>query len=127
MPDRWSGQQVADLIGPIYKLLERGAYAAAEAAIAGLALWVLDCVEGQRIRPELADEAFTLLVVHLGDHGRLPPLGAETEELLLEGQHLHHWRESVGADLDLMRRLAAQILDRSAEEIERARTRPVAG
>jgi hypothetical protein len=112
VPSRATNQQVADLIGPIYKLLEKGAIGAAETSIAGLALWVVDCIEDRRLRAELADEAFTLLVVHMGDRGELP-LSNETQELLLEGQHLHHYRDSVGADLGLMRELAGRILAKS--------------
>jgi hypothetical protein len=112
MPNRIANQQVADLVGPIFKLLEQGSAQAAEVAIAGMTLWVLDCIEEQRLRPELADEAFTLLCVHLGDNEGLPPLSEEAQELILEGQHLHHWRDSVGADPDLMRGLAGQVLAR---------------
>lgn len=107
-------QQVADLIGPIYKLLEQGSVRGAEMAIAGMALWVLDCVEERRLRPELADEAFTLLSVHLGDHPKEPALCDEVQELMLEGQHLHHWRDPLGADPALMRTLAGQVLRRAA-------------
>jgi len=109
---RVSSQQVADLIGPIYKLLEQRSVQSAEAAIAGMTLWVLDCVEDQRLRPELADEAFTLLTVQLADQGELA-LSDEIQELVLEGQHLHHWRESIGADAALMRSLAGQVLARA--------------
>lgn len=103
---------MADLIGPIYKLLQHGSARSAEAAIAGMALWVLDCIEEQRLRPELADEAFTLLTVHVHDHPE-PSLSDEVHELMLEGQHLHHWRDSVGADAALMRRLAQQVIARA--------------
>lgn len=112
MHSRIANQQVADLIGPIFKLLQQRSARGAEVAIAGMALWVLDCIEDQRLRPELADEAFTLLTVHVHDHTGLV-LSDEAHELLLEGQHLHHWRESVGADAELMRGLAAQVIARA--------------
>ena len=123
MPSRTAAEQVADLIGPICLLLEKGATSSAEVAIAGMALWILDSIENGRIRPEAADEAFTLLVVYLGDHPQLPALSEDAQELMLEGQHLHHWREPVGADPALMRQLADRIVARADDSIERARAR----
>jgi len=123
---RATTEQIADLIGPICKLLEKGAVGAAEGAIAGMALWLLDCIEDGRVRPEAADEAFTLLVVYLGDHPHLPALGEDAQELLFEGQHLHHWREAIGPDPAVMRQLAERTLARVDGANERTRARPVA-
>jgi hypothetical protein len=43
-------------------------------------------------------------------------LSESAQELLFEGQHLHHWRESVGADPVHLRALARNILARSASQ-----------
>ena len=123
MPSRAAAEQVADLIGPICKLFEKDAIGSAEVAIGAMALWALDCIENGRLRADAADEAFTLLVVYLGDHPELPALSEDAQELLFEGQHLHHWREAVGADPSIMRQLADRIVARADDSIERARTR----
>ena len=112
MPSRASNQQVSDLIGPICKLLEHGAIASAEASIAALVLWVLDCIESARMHADMADEAFTLLVVYASDR-RVDSFGEDVQELLFEAQHLHHWRDPVGPDPKVMRALAESILARS--------------
>ncbi len=102
---------VLALAGPVLTLFDYGLADCGEASLASLALWVLSALEESRLKPETADDVFTLLDVYLTD---LPAreLSSEAQELLFEGEHFHHYGQSWGPDPEHFRGLAFQILNR---------------
>lgn len=105
--------EVMALVGPVVQLLDRGLTGCGEAALASLTLWALDELDAGALKPEMADDAFTLLDVYLTDHAPSITLSDEAQELLFEGEHLHHYREDWGPDLVYIRGLADKILSRA--------------
>ena len=86
-----------------------------EAAIAMLALWAIDAVEGAQISASEADSLFTLLDIAIDETDAGPELSDSVTQLMLEGLTLHDQGTPFGADLARMRSLALGILraDRS--------------
>jgi hypothetical protein len=85
-----------------------------ERAIAMLALWALDAVEGGRLSAHDADEVFTLLDTEIGETKGGPELSEDAAQLLIEGMTLHDWGTTFSADPDRMRSLAFSILQGTA-------------
>jgi hypothetical protein len=85
-----------------------------ERAIAMLALWALDAIEGGRISAQDADEVFTLLDTEIGETKDGPDLSEDAAQLLLEGMALHDWGTAFSADAARIRSLAFSILQATA-------------
>ena len=85
-----------------------------ERAIAMLALWALDAVQGGLISPVDADEVFTLLDTEIGETKGGPELSEDAAQLLLEGMALHDWGTEFSADVTRLRSLAFSILRTTA-------------
>ncbi len=81
-----------------------------ETAIAVLTLWALGAVEGGHLAPADADRVFTMLDVRLGEIDDGPELSDAVSDLILEGEHFHHWGEEWGPDAGDLRRLAFSVL-----------------
>lgn len=81
-----------------------------ETAIAVLALWTLGAVESGQLAPADADRVFTLLDVRLDEVEGGPELSEDVAQLILEGEHFHHWGDAWGPDPADLRRLAFAIL-----------------
>lgn len=104
--------EVLAMVGPVTELLDRGLTACGEAAIASLALWTLSEIEAGGLKPETADDAFTLLEIYLAEQLPAIQLSDEAQELLLEGEHFHHYGNDWGPDPGQLRGLADKILSR---------------
>lgn len=85
-----------------------------ERAIAMLALWALDALEGGRLSPQEADEVFTVLDVEIGEARDGPELSDDAAQLLLEGMAFHDWGTEFSADPARVRSLALSILRAAA-------------
>lgn len=83
-----------------------------EAAFARAMLTVLDLLERGRIDRETADQLVTCLDRDLTAKRGGASLSEEAQELIFEGEHLHHFGEAYGPDPAYVRRLARTILDR---------------
>jgi hypothetical protein len=86
-----------------------------EAAIAVLGLWALDAVQAGRLHRNEANDIFVRLDVGISDQHSGPDLSDEIHDLILEGEHLHHYGEDWGPDPEQIRRLAFTILRRSKD------------
>ena len=94
-------------------LFEQGSLHRGEASLAHLTLELLtDLTEGA-IKRETADQVFTLLDMYLTDRQLPLELSEEAQELLLEGEYFHRYREPFGADPQYLRDLATKILGRT--------------
>jgi hypothetical protein len=82
-----------------------------EAAIALLALWVLDAVEAGRMTGDEANRIFVLLDVSIGELDG-PRLSEGIQQLVVEGEHFHHFGEEHGADPQHLKDLAFAVLQR---------------
>lgn len=80
-----------------------------EVAIAVLALWLLTDVEAGRLGRAEADEMFMVLDAGT-DAPEGPDLSDAAHDLLVEGNHFHHYGEEWGTDPATVRRLAFDIL-----------------
>lgn len=103
--------EVIETVGPLTPLFERGLRRCAEVSIASLTLWVLEGLEQHRLKPEMADQIFTLLDVYLTDHIKDFELSDLAQELIFEGEHFHHFGGEWGPNPEHLRELASQILD----------------
>lgn len=104
--------EVNDLVGPVVTRFEGDQYQEAERSLALLALALLDRIEKREIEPETADQVFTLLDIYLTDLKRPIDLSEEAQELILEGEYLHHYGHVLEPDPAYLRRLASTILER---------------
>ena len=75
-------------------------------------------VKERHIAPEEADRLFTLIDVYLTDHRPGEELSNEAQQLLLEGEHFHHFGEQLGPDLRHVEQLAVAILRRGKAEVD---------
>src|SRR6266508_388440 len=100
----------AGLGGLIAELVREGFAREAEVAIAVLSRWVLGEVESGRLAPSAADGIFTALDVELTFADGESPLSEEAHELIMEGEHYHHFGDEYGPDPSEIRRLATLIL-----------------
>jgi hypothetical protein len=119
MPALAERPRPADLSGALTSflaVLEHAPLADAETVLAFLALFVADEVGRGRIKPEDADWLFTRIDVYLTDLGRRDQLTDEAGELILEGEHFHHFGAEWGPDLGHLSRLALAILGRAKGE-----------
>ena len=85
-----------------------------ERAIAMLALWALDAIEGGRLSPPAADEIFTLIDTEIGESKGGPDLSDNASQILIEGMSLHDWGTEYSADVARLRSLAVSILQATA-------------
>ena len=104
---------LADLAEPIAVLMAQGRTREAEVVVAFLALWILDRVESGRMSRDEANLVFTTIDARLTFSGE-SPLSDEFHQLVLEGEHFHHWGEEWGADPARVRELANAILQRAS-------------
>ena len=81
-----------------------------ETAIAVLALWALGAVESGQLAPSDADRVFTMLDVRIDEAHGGPALSDAVTQLVLEGEHFHHWGDAWGPDRANLRGLAFSIL-----------------
>ena len=103
----------AAVIRPVGELLVRGFRQEAERFIAAFSLWICSAVEAGEMAGIEADSVFTYLGNYL-DERQEPVLSDEVQELLVEGEHLHHAGDPPGGaatpDIAYMRKLAQGIL-----------------
>ena len=83
-----------------------------EVALANAMLAALEAIKHGALSPKDADNAFTGLDVELTERADRPELSEEAQELIFEGEHLHHCDAAYGPDLSYLTRLAFTILDR---------------
>jgi hypothetical protein len=102
--------RLADIAGPIAALVERNLVREAEVIIAALAAWTVDRLQSGSMTPEQADDIFTQIDVQLTRRDGDTPLSEETQELLFEGEHFHHFGEVHGPDPEHLKQLANAIL-----------------
>lgn len=113
-----------DLVGLVTQPLERGLVRTAEAVLASLALSILDALESRRLQPDAADQAFTMLDVYLTDHTELPDLSPDAQELVFQGEHLHHFGEALGPAARELRNLATRLLEQTERSVLASRSGP---
>ena len=85
-----------------------------ERAIAMLALWALDAIEGGRLSPLDADEIFTLIDTEISETSGGPELSEDVAQILIEGMALHDWGTEFSSDVLRMRALALSLLHTTA-------------
>lgn len=76
-----------------------------ERALCQLAERLIERVESKTMSSEEADQVFTLLDVFCSEREPGLTLSEYIEELLLEGQHFHHFGDIHGPNVGLMREL----------------------
>ena len=101
---------IADAAGLIAGLVNRGLVREAEVGIALLALWVLEQVQKGQMARERADAIFTALDVEIGGLAGAALLSETSHDLVIEGEHFHHFGEEWGPDPDHLRALAEAVL-----------------
>jgi hypothetical protein len=104
---------VIDIVGPVVDLVERHLIRDAEVVLAFLTLWLLRRVETGLMTRDQANRVFTTLDARLTRPGGQTDLSDEAQELLFEGEFLHHLGETDGPDPDQLRALAFTILQRA--------------
>ena len=85
-----------------------------ERAIAMLALWALDAIEGGRLSPPDADEVFTLIDTEIGETRGGPELSDDAAQILIEGMAFHDWGTEFSTDAARLRSLALSVLQTTA-------------
>ncbi len=90
----------------------------AEVALAALTGVLLTGLETGQIPPAAADQFYTALDVRLAQPGGETPLSEPAQELIFEGEQLHHFGDAYGPDPAYLRHLAAAILHRRAPAAE---------
>jgi hypothetical protein len=100
-------RQVAEAVLAHYRLAPA---VETERAIAMLALWAVDAIEGGWLSPEDADEVFTLIDTEIGETRGGPELSEDVAQILIEGMALHDWGTEFSADVARLRSLALSVL-----------------
>ena len=83
-----------------------------EMALARAMLAAVDALHAGVLAPATADHVFTALDRHLTESSDGPLLSDEAQELIFEGEHLHHLGDEYGPDLTYLCDLAHIIIDR---------------
>lgn len=86
-----------------------------EGILARTMLAALDGIDAGVIQPARADAVFTDLDRRLTESTVVPPLSDEAQELIFEGEHLHHAGDPYGPDTARLRQLARTILARESQ------------
>src|SRR5438552_6625259 len=97
-----------DVLAPFEAALSRGLVREAEVFLAGLALRFLERVEAGTLDPAEANELFTDLDVLFSDTAG-EHLSVAAADLLMEGEHFHHWGDEWATDPAKVRQLADAI------------------
>lgn len=84
-----------------------------EPALARAALIALDRLEAGAVSPNALDGWFTAMDCRLTDATAGASLSDEAQELIIEGEHLHHYGDALGPDVSYLRKLAGVILQRA--------------
>ncbi len=95
-----------DLVAPARAAIVRGLVREAEVMLAGLALWALERVEAGTLAPDDANNVFVEFDLARG--GTL--LTDDAADLLVEGEHFHHWGGEYATDPAVVRELAERIM-----------------
>ncbi len=115
--NRHDPADLSDVADTVAALLKGGMVREAEVVIAFLTLWMLERVESGRMSGAEADAVFTTLDLRLSDGGDTYPLCDEAQELIVEGEHFHHFGQTDGPVRgpapEYLRALAVAILQRS--------------
>ena len=104
------GQYLREAAAALLARYPSATAAETESAIAMLALWALDAIEGGQLPPAEADSVFTMLDVEIDETGAGPDLSESVTQLLLDGMALHDWGTPFSPDVHRMRALALGIL-----------------
>src|SRR5438046_1239257 len=97
-----------DVLAPIEAALSRGLLREAEVFLAGVALRILERVEAGTLDAADANALFTDLDVLFSDTAG-DRLSEAAADLLMEGEHFHHWGDELGTDPAAVSRLAEAI------------------
>lgn len=106
-------QEIVQAVLPIFQAFEQDDIENGERRIAELVLEVCEKVKRGLISPKKAEHFFLLIDLYTGDNCPDQKLRREVQEILFEGMILHDYGKDYGANLDLMRELANQILGKA--------------
>src|SRR5260370_38141384 len=106
-------EDAGPLVGGIAALLDRGLVQHAEVVNAFLMDVLLTQIAAGDITPAAADRFFTLLDARLARPGGETPLSEAAQELIFEGEHLHHLGDEYGPSVGYIRQLTETILRRA--------------
>ena len=104
-------QTVLARVSPFVAMVEAGKIDQARATLGQIALKICEALRSNSITPKEADQVFTLLDVYLSDNYPDLDQGSAADELIFEGQFLHHYGDEHGSDLEMMEQLARQLID----------------
>lgn len=100
------GKKVDDIAEPILQVLLTSGTQAFERAVCSLASRLIHDVENGKVFPKEADQIFTLLDTFCSERNLQPPLSEDVEDILLEGQHFHHYGDQkLGPELSRMKKI----------------------
>ncbi len=97
-------------VAPLAALVEAGDIDQARRALGRLALKIFKALRSNSIAPREADQVFTLIDVFLSDNFSTVNMGDTADELIFEGQLMHHYGDASGPDMKLMERLAGELI-----------------
>lgn len=108
--------QTVARVKPIFERFVRGETREAEAGLGQMTLDLLDELRAGKLWPKTVDDHFTLLDLALDE--ALPDLRVPeaVNDLVFEGMILHDLGQPYGADLELMGRLAQQLVRRNGND-----------
>ncbi len=106
-------RDVKDVMSPAVHLLEKNKYNEAGREIAKISLDICAKIEGKIMNPRRADLYYTYLL-DVMDLARTP-LQREVKALILEGNALRHYGTKLGTDLNRMKSLANNILEKDSD------------
>ncbi len=97
------------VVEPIALKIEADQIGDARRMLGRLTLWFLDQIESGKLEPWKARSSYFLLYIYLTDNYLGDVLGEDAQELIYEGTLLHEYGTELGPDIDLMRKIAAQL------------------
>lgn len=103
-------QEIKEAIEPIISLTEQNDIREAEREIAKLVLDICSKVENKVLDPHLADTYFVHLDLSIHDSFGDDVLRQEVSRMLLEGYSFHVYGTKSGPNMDLIRKLANEVL-----------------
>ena len=104
---------LADLASTIGELVGRELVQNAEVVLACITLHLLGRLEQGSVSGDAATHVLVAVDCALTGPGEGSSLSPEAQELIFEGEHLHHFGDEYGPDTAYLRRLANTILERA--------------
>ena len=105
--------EIVKFVEPIVSKIRPNSNLEFNEALGNMTLNIVKEIESRKLSPEHADKYFTLIDLFIMDNYPRLKLDEEVKRILLEGMILHDYGKHYGADLELLKEMANNLLMRN--------------